>query len=54
MKKETIVMGKVVETVKLTSVLDPHKSVGIEAVIDTGATMMVLPKNIVGDLGAEE
>ena len=36
-------MGKVVEKVKLTSLLEPEKSVEVKAVIDTGATMLVLP-----------
>ena len=40
-------MGKVVEQVKLTSLFEPEKSVEVEAVIDTGATMVVLPKDIV-------
>jgi len=44
-------MGKVVEQVKLTSLFEPEKSVEVEAVIDTGATMVVLPKDIVEELG---
>jgi clan AA aspartic protease len=40
-------MGKVIEKIKLTSLFDPAKSVEVEAVIDTGATMLVLPQNIV-------
>jgi len=44
-------MGKVVEHVKLTSLFEPEKSVEVEAVIDTGATMVVLPKDIVEELG---
>lgn len=43
-------MGKVVEKVKLVNLLDPTKSVEIEAVIDTGATMLVLPQNIIEEL----
>lgn len=43
-------MGKVIEKVKLTSLLDPTKSIEVEAVIDTGATMLVLPQNIVQEL----
>lgn len=39
------------EKVKLTSLFDPSKSVEIEAVIDTGATMLVLPQNVVDELG---
>jgi len=44
-------MGKVIEKVKLTSLIEPKKSVEVEAVIDTGATMVVLPKDIVDALG---
>lgn len=44
-------MGKMAEKVKLTSLFDPSKSVEIEAVIDTGATMLVLPQNVVDELG---
>jgi len=44
-------MGKVVEKVKLTSLFEPEKSVEVEAVIDTGATMVVLPRDIVEELG---
>jgi len=48
---EGMEMGKVVEKVKLTSLFEPEKSVEVEAVIDTGATMVVLPKDIVEELG---
>jgi len=47
-------MGKVIEKVKITNLLDPAKSVEIEAVIDTGATMVVLPQNIVDKLGLKK
>ena len=40
-------MGKIIERVKLTSLFNPNKSVEVEAVVDTGATMVVLPKDIV-------
>jgi len=40
-------MGKVIERVKLTSLFNPRKSVETEAIIDTGATMIVLPKSLV-------
>ena len=43
-------MGKVIEKVELTSLFDPAKSAEVEAVVDTGATMLVLPQNIVEDL----
>jgi len=40
-------MGKIIERVKLTSLFNPNKSVEVEAVVDTDATMVVLPKDIV-------
>jgi len=43
--------GKKTETIKLTSLLDKTKSREVEAVIDTGATLLVLPREIVHDLG---
>lgn len=43
-------MGKVIEKVKITNYNDPTKSIEVEAVIDTGATMVVLPQNIVNEL----
>lgn len=47
-------MGKVVEKVRITNLLKPEKSIDVEALIDTGATMASLPLNIVEDLGLEE
>jgi len=47
-------MGKVVEKVKLTSLFEPEKSVEVEAIIDTGATMVVLPMDIVEKLGLKK
>jgi len=44
-------MGKVTEQVRITNIFDQAKSIEIEAVIDTGATMVVLPQNIVDELG---
>ena len=44
-------MGKVIEKVNLTSLFEPKKSVEVDAVIDTSATMVVLPKDIVNALG---
>jgi len=44
-------MGKVIEKVRVTNLLDTTKSVKVEAVIDTGATMIVLPQDIVRKLG---
>jgi clan AA aspartic protease len=47
-------MGKVIEKARITNLFDPTKSVEIEAVIDTGATMLVLPRNIVDELGLKK
>jgi len=47
-------MGKVVERVKVTNFKDPSKSIEIEAVIDTGATMSVLPMDLIQKLGLEK
>ena len=44
-------MGKVVEKVKLTSLFEPEKSMEVDAVIDTGATMLVLPQDVIEELG---
>jgi clan AA aspartic protease len=43
-------MGKVIEKIKLTNIFDPSKSVEIDAVIDSGATMLALPQNVVEQL----
>jgi clan AA aspartic protease len=47
-------MEKVIEKVKLSSLLEPTKTKEVEAVIDSGATMLVLPKDIVSELGLEK
>ena len=44
-------MGKVVEKVKLTSLFELEKSVEVDAIIDTGATMLVLPQDVIEELG---
>ncbi len=44
-------MGKVIEKVRLTSFTDPGRSVELDALIDTGATMVVLPQDVVDELG---
>lgn len=44
-------MGKVTERITLTSLLDATKSREVEAVIDTGATLLVLPQELVEELG---
>ncbi|KYK37355.1 MAG: hypothetical protein AYK18_10200 [Theionarchaea archaeon DG-70] len=46
-------MEKVIEKVRFTSLFDQTKSVEIEAVIDTGA-MVVLPQDIVDNLGLKK
>jgi clan AA aspartic protease len=43
-------MGKVIEKIKLTNIFDPSKSVEIDAVIDSGATMLALPQDVVDQL----
>ncbi|MCU4140642.1 MAG: putative aspartyl protease [Methanophagales archaeon] len=47
-------MGKVVERVKVTNFKDPSKFIEIEAIIDTGATMSVLPMDLIQKLGLEK
>lgn len=44
-------MGKVTEKVKITNVFEPSKSIEIDALVNTGATMVVLPQDIVQQLG---
>jgi clan AA aspartic protease len=43
-------MGKVIEKVKLTNLFNSTKGGEVEAVIDTGATMLVLPQPVVDEL----
>lgn len=47
-------MGKVIEKIRLTSLFDKTKSIEVEAAIDTGATMFVLPQNLVDELGLKK
>jgi clan AA aspartic protease len=47
-------MGKVLEKVRITNYNDPVKFIEVDAVIDTGATMVVLPQNIVDQLGLKK
>ena len=47
-------MSKVVERVKVTNFKEPSKSIEIEAIIDTGATMSVLPMDLIQKLGLEK
>ncbi|MEW6203418.1 MAG: aspartyl protease family protein [bacterium] len=47
-------MGKVIEKVKLSNIFDGKKSIKVDAVIDTGATLMTLPQNLVYELGLKK
>jgi clan AA aspartic protease len=47
-------MGKVIEKVKFRNVFEPDKFVEVEALIDTGATSVVLPKDLVDKLGLKK
>jgi clan AA aspartic protease len=47
-------MGKVIERIRLTDVSDPARTVEVDAVIDTGATMLVIPMNMVQRLGVQK
>jgi len=47
-------MGKVIERIKITNLFNLKKKVEIDAVIDTGATMIVLPQDIVKKLGLKK
>lgn len=40
-------MGKVIEKIQLTSLFDNTKSMEVDARIDTGATMLVLPQDFI-------
>lgn len=44
-------MGKVVQRIKVTNVFDTTRSKELDAVIDTGATMLVLPRDVIEELG---
>ena len=43
-------MGKVIEKIKVINVFEPKREIELEAVIDTGATMLVLPQNVIDKL----
>jgi len=47
-------MGKVTETIKLTSLFDSAKCKEVEAVIDTGATLPVLRQELVDELNLKK
>ncbi|MGQ9626218.1 MAG: retroviral-like aspartic protease family protein [Anaerolineae bacterium] len=47
-------MGRVIGKVKIENLFDPAKSIEVDAVVDTGATMLVLPQNIVDELNLKK
>jgi predicted aspartyl protease len=47
-------MGKVIEKIKLTNIFDPSKFVEIDAVIDSAATMLALPQDVVDKLALQK
>ena len=47
-------MGKVIEKVRVTNFKDTSKFIEIEVVVDTGATMSVLPIDLIQKLGLEK
>ena len=51
MDEGRIDMGKVIEKIRLASLFDSAKSIEVDAIIDTGATMLVLPQELIDELG---
>ena len=47
-------MGKVIEKVKFSSIFDKSKVIWMDAFVDTGATMVVLPRDMVQQLGLKK
>ena len=43
-------MGRVTEKIRLTNIFEPTKSVEIEALIDSGATLVSVPLHVVKEL----
>jgi len=43
-------MGKVIEKIKVINVFEPEREIELEAVVDTGATMLVLPQDVIDKL----
>lgn len=43
-------MGKVVERIRIVNVFEPQRAIDIDAVIDAGATMLVLPQDVIDEL----
>lgn len=44
-------MGRLMERIRLVNLFEPDRSIEIDAVIDTGATMLVLPQDAIDELG---
>ena len=44
-------MGQVRSTITVTNLLDPAKRVSAEAIVDTGATLLGLPRRMVEEFG---
>jgi len=49
----SITLPSRIEKIKVTNFKDPSKSIEREAVVDTGATMSVLPMDLIQKLGLE-
>ncbi len=47
-------MGRVIERMRLTNLYDTSRTKELDAIVDTGATMLVLPAEIVEELGLRE
>ena len=47
-------MGKVIERIKVTNIFDTSRTQELNALVDTGATMLVLPAEIIQELGLRE
>ncbi len=47
-------MGKIVERIKLQNLREPSRQTEVDAVVDTGATMLVLPLDVIEQLGLEK
>lgn len=47
-------MGKVIEKIRLQNFSDPSRSVEVEAAVDTGATILALPMEVIEELGLQK
>lgn len=47
-------MRKIVESIRIINTFDPQYHMDIDAVIDTGATMLVLPEDAIQQLHLRE